>query len=937
MNDENTFKTIFELSPDPILIIKENYFIDCNQAAINIMGAKEKIDLIKLHPSKISPKKQPDGQISFDKAKNKVETAYKDGVARFEWIHTKMDGSDLFVEVTLTKFIVDNKELLHVHWKDISDKKELEDKLEYNRKRFSEISQISSDWIWEVDKNGIYTYVGEKVKDFLGYESKEIVGTTPFDLMIETEATRVRELFLEYISKQLPFKDLENINIHRNGYEVTLQTSGTPIYNKDGDFIGYRGTDRDISKIKKLIKNLTQNQENLNQAQRLSNIGHWELDLINNELYWSDEVYRIFGLTPQEFGATYEAFLQYVHPDDHNLVNNSYSKSIENISSYEIRHRVVTKQGDIKFVEERCNHEIDSNGKVIRSIGTVHDITQRVQYEKDLQLASNVFKYSSDAIIITDENNKIITLNKAFEDLTGYSLSEVKGKNPTVLSSGWGDKDFYEQMWTDINSNGIWIGEIWDRKRNGELYAASESIIVVKDSNENIVNYIGISHDITESKENEKKIKQLAYYDFLTKLPNRKLFQQEVESFIKSSHFNNKKFAILFLDLDNFKWVNDSLGHHFGDKILIQVSKLISAIISEDSIFARLGGDEFIILTPYADLLNVSQLAVKIIDTVKYPIILDNVEVNVGWSIGVSLFPDNGITYDILLQNADTAMYQAKDNGKNNFKYFNEDMNKIAQRRLELDTRLRHAVDNNEFSLVYQPKTSSEKETILGFEALIRWNDHKIGVVTPDEFIPVAEQSGYIYDIGLWVLETAFNDLNIIDKNYSDSKYNMAINISGKQLEDKRFLDDVKLLIEKTKVDISRIEFEITETAIMNNIQNVIPVLNELKNIGIRLSIDDFGTGYSSLVYLKKMPIDTLKIDREFISEIEKNDEDKAIVEVTIALAKALKLDTVAEGVETIEQSKILKSMNCGVFQGYYFSKPLSMSDLFKFIDGRNV
>ncbi len=934
MNSVNTFKTIFELSPDPILIIKDDNFIDCNQAAITIMGANSKEELIKIDPSKISPKKQPDGQASINKAKNKVENAYKDGVARFEWLHTKIDGSDLFVEVTLTKFNIDDNELLHVHWKDISDKKEIENQLEYMRERLSEIAEISSDWIWEVDKNGIYTFVGTKVMEFLGYEAKDIIGNTPFKLMSEAEAKRVGDIFLEYISKQLPFKDLENVNIHKDGHEVTLQTSGTPIFNIHGEFVGYIGTHRDISNIKKLIKNLTQHQENLNQAQRLSNIGHWELDLITNELYWSDEVYRIFGLTPQEFGATYEAFLQYVHPDDHKLVNDSYSKSIEDISSYEIRHRVVTKQGNIKFVEERCNHEIDLNGKAIRSIGTVHDITQRVKYEKELQLASNVFKYSSDAIIITDANNKIVTLNKAFENLTGYSLHEVKGKNPKVLSSGWGDRDFYNQMWDDINSKGIWVGEIWDRKKCGEIYAASESIIVVKDDNNNVINYIGISHDITQSKENEKKITQLAYYDFLTKLPNRKLFQQEVESFIKSSHFNDKKFAILFLDLDNFKWVNDSLGHLFGDKILIHVSKLISAIISEDSIFARLGGDEFIILIPYDNLLNISQLAVKIIDTVKYPITLDNAEVNVGWSIGVSLFPDNAITYDTLLQNADTAMYQAKDSGKNNFKYFNEDMNKIAKRRLELDTRLRHAVENNEFSLVYQPKVSCKEKRILGFEALIRWTDHKLGSVTPDEFIPVAEQSGYIYDIGLWVLEKAFNDLNIIDKMYSDTKYKMAINISGKQLEDKRFLHDVKQLIKTTKVDIKTLEFEITETALMNNIQNVIPVLNELKNIGIRLSIDDFGTGYSSLVYLKKMPIDTLKIDREFISEIEKNDEDKAIVEATIALAKALKLDTVAEGVETIEQSNILKNMNCSIFQGYLYSKPLKINDLFKFIDG---
>ena len=367
-----------------------------------------------------------------------------------------------------------------------------------------------------------------------------------------------------------------------------------------------------------------------------------------------------------------------------------------------------------------------------------------------------------------------------------------------------------------------------------------------------------------------------------------KNFQEEVENFIQYSHLNDKKFAVLFLDLDNFKWVNDSLGHSFGDKVLVEVATRINNIIPKNSIFARLGGDEFILLTPYIELESVSQLAVNIIDTVREQISIDNMELNVGWSIGISLFPENGIKYETLLKNSDMAMYEAKEKGRNNFQYFDDMMTVVAQRRLMFDTRLRYAVEKKEFSLVYQPKSNFDCKEILGFEALIRWNDSKLGVINPDEFIPIAEQSGYMYNIGLWVLETAFNDLNIIGKRYNTTQFQMAINISGKQLEDKRFLNDIKILIEKTKVPISSLEFEITETALMNNIQNVIPILHELKNIGITLSIDDFGTGYSSLSYLKKMPIDTLKIDKEFITELSNDCDDKAIVEATIALAKSL-------------------------------------------------
>jgi diguanylate cyclase (GGDEF)-like protein/PAS domain S-box-containing protein len=677
-----------------------------------------------------------------------------------------------------------------------------------NTKRFNEVSDISSDWGWEVNTQGIYTYVDSNVKDFLGYEIDEVIGKSPFDFMSRDEAKRVKKIFLDYLSKQLPFKNIENTNIHKNGTEVILETSATPVYDSDKNFIGYKGTDRDI--------------------------------------------------------------------------------------------------------------------------------TKRVLYEKELQLASNVFKYSSDAIVITDRYNKIVTINKSFQDLTGYCIDEVKGKNPRVLSSGWGDREFYDDMWSDIIDKGVWKGEVWDRKKSGETYTALVSIVAIKDSNDQIINYMGISRDITEFKAREREIRQLAYYDFLTKLPNRKLFEQEVDSFIKSSHFNNKQFAIIFLDLDNFKWVNDSLGHHFGDKVLIHVSKAISEIIGEDSIFARLGGDEFVILSPYDEILSISQLATKVIDTTKDPITIDNTDLNLGWSIGISLFPQNATTYDELLKCADTAMYEAKENGKNNFQYFSESMNENAKKRLQIDTQLRSAIKQDEFSLVYQPKISSKDLNILGFETLLRWNNKELGFIPPDEFIPIAEQSGYIYDIGLWVIEKAFSDFNNIHNQNISKKFTLAINISGKQLEEENFLSDVKNLIKTTNVKIDSIEFEITETSLMNNIDKVIPVLNELKQLGITISIDDFGTGYSSMSYLKRMPIDTLKIDKTFISDLEHSDEDKAIVEATIALAKSLKLSTVAEGVETQNQSHILKNLECNIYQGYYYSKPLSLDNLYDFIDKQN-
>jgi diguanylate cyclase (GGDEF)-like protein/PAS domain S-box-containing protein len=895
-------------------------FVFVNNKACTSLGYTQK-ELLTLHVTDINP------DIPEKEWKEFLRSTQKKEHDLFETRHKKKDGSEFPVEVNLTYLGYASHGYMLGFVRDISERKEQEQQIQKQNLEYKTLLESTLEGYWVVDSKGCIIEVNSAYCKMSGYTESELLGMHISDLEV-MESPEETQVHIEKILRE--GTDLfTTTHRKKNGELFDVEVSVTYIENDGGKFITLV---RDITEKNRLIKSLQKQKENLNQAQQLASIGHWELDLATNKLYWSDEVYRIFGLTPQEFDATYEAFLRYVHPDDRDLVSTTYAESVKEISSYHIIHRVKTEQGTIKYVEERCSHEVDSHGNVVRSIGTVHDITQRVENEKSLELASNVFKYSSDAIIITDRKNTIITVNKAFETLTGYSEKDVIGINPRVLSAGWGDEAFYKEMWNAIISEGIWEGEIWDRKKNGELYIADESIIAVKDKDGEIINYIGISHDITESKMHEKEIRQLAYYDFLTKLPNRKLFQQEVESYIKSSHFNEKKFAILFMDMDNFKLINDSLGHQYGDKVLMHVSELLKAIIFDDDILARLGGDEFIILTPYNELLSVSQLATKIIDSVRYPIKIDKHEVNVGWSIGISLFPDNGTSFETLMQNADTAMYSAKEKGKNNFKYFSDEMNETAIRRLELDTRLRNAIAHNEFTMVYQPKYSYAKKEIIGIEALIRWRDAKLGDVSPEEFIPIAEQSGYIYEIGLWVLNRVLEDLNTIHQK-SHKKYDMSINISVKQLEHAGFLKDLKRLIDAYQISTEFLEFEITETALMHSIQTIIPILEEIKALGIKLSVDDFGKGYSSMSYLKKMPFDTLKVDKEFISDIAEDREDRSIVEAIVAMAKALKLDIVAEGIESEEHSMILQAMQCDISQGFYYSKPLALDGLLKFLE----
>jgi len=901
---------IINKSSDAIFVSDKNgKFVLVNQTACDSVGYTKK-ELLKLTISDINP------NFDLKDIDNLIDLIKRKEFYLLKSLHLKKDGSKFPVEVNISMLNFDTDEYLLGFAKDISKRHTSNESIEYLGDDYDVILDTTLDGYLVINLQGDIIEVNKVYCELIGYTKDELLNMSVSDLEVIESVEDTKAHLEKIITNKTDI--FETKHRKKDGEIVILEVSITYVSGCVEKFISFI---RDITKRKKLLQELQDSKENLNEAQQLSNIGHWEFDLTKNSIRWSDEVFRIFDLKPQEFKPTYETFLSYLHPDDLDMVNNSYLESVKEKKDYQIVHRIITSSNTVKYVEDRCKHRYGENGEVVYSIGTIHDITQRIHHENELQIASNVFHYTKEGIVITDEKNKIVTINKAYESLSGYTIDDVKGYNPRKFSSGWGNKEFYKKMWDDIINKGHWRGEITDRSKHGNLYIVDVNIVVVKDSNENILNYIAISRDITEFKAQHDKIRQIAFYDFLTQLPNRRLFEERIKSHIDTAKYYNKKFALLFMDLDNFKWINDSLGHNIGDKVLIYVSQLIQELLPTGATFSRLGGDEFVILKPYTDIQKVSLLASKIIDTVNKPIQIDGHEMSVGWSIGVSLFPENGKYYEELLKNADVAMYKAKENGKNNFEFFNVDMNLEVKKRLEVDNRLRSATKNNRFTLNYQPKCECPSKKLVGFEALIRWNDPILGSVPPDEFIPIAEQLGYIYEIGLWVLNQALKDL--VEFHKQNKNLNMAINVSVKQLEYSTFIDDVKMVISKYDIPSDKIEFEITETAVMENIDTILPILNEIKSMGIRLSIDDFGTGYSSLMYLKKMPINILKIDKEFVDSIDQDKDDKAIVEATIAMAKALNLKTVAEGVEKEEHLCILSKIGCDSFQGYYFSKPL--------------
>lgn len=782
--------------------------------------------------------------------------------------------------------------------------------------------------IFVKDVNSVFLFVNRACAELIGKKPSDIVGKDDFDFFPREIAQKYRDDDILVVNDEKAI-DVEETILVNNQIRI-IRTIKKPLY-EDNKVVAILGIFWDITNEKEEELNYKKLQSGLKQAQALANIGHWELDLIKNTLYWSDEVYRIFGLKPQEFSATYEAFLKYVHPEDIDMVNSIYMLSIKEKRGYYVEHRIVRENGEIGFVEESCEHEFDNSGNPIKSVGTVHDITRRKNAENELILASAVFEKMNDGVLITDEKQQIVTINSAYGAISGYVIEEIRGKTPNTFSSGWHDKVFYQNLWNELNQNGHWGGEIIDRRKNGELYTAELSIIAMYNKDGKLTNYISIVNDISEKKQKESLIHNLAYFDALTKLPNRVSFQERVISKIPSLQRNSKRMALFFIDMDNFKNVNDTFGHFTGDKFLIEVAKAIKEILREQDTLARLGGDEFtVILEDVEDVLDIGFVAEKIIERFKTPIIVDGREFYTGASIGISIYPDDGTTYEELVKAADTAMYQVKESEKNSYQFYTQSMNEKITERSLIENDLRSAINEHELFLEYQPKVNLQTKKVYGMEALVRWKHPDVGLIRPDKFIGISEETGQISQIGLWVAREAISDTKALHDE--GSKLIISINVSSKQLNDDAFIDDICAIADDIGLDKSYIELEITESHIMKNVDKSLSILNALYERGFKLSIDDFGTGYSSLSYLKKLPAKTIKIDRSFVLDIDKDEDDRSIVAAIIAMARSLGKDVIAEGSETKEHIDTLKVLHCNQIQGYYFSKPLRIEKFREFI-----
>ncbi|OGS93010.1 MAG: hypothetical protein A2061_04290 [Gallionellales bacterium GWA2_59_43] len=824
---------------------------------------------------------------------------------------------------------------------DITERKQAEMALQQERdinQRYLDTVQVL---IVALDSTGNIIMINRSAQRLLGYAEGELLGRNWFSTCLpQPEGYElVYPVFLQLMTGNLESAErFENSVLCRDGRQRLIAWQSTYLTNAEGGITGVLSSGMDVTESKRVLLELQHSRELLNEAQHMGQLGSWELNLVSGELRWSDEIYRIFELDSAKFEPSYENFQNVIHPDDRDKVNQAYTQSLEDRQPYDVVHRLLTASGHVKWVREHCSSDFDEAGKPLRSVGAVQDITEQKHAEDQMRIAAATFE-THEAIMITDADGNILRVNRAFEETTGFGMEEVLGKNPRILGSGRQDKDFYAEMWRQLKETGNWSGEMWDRRKSGQIYPKWLTITAVRNAQGEITEYVAIFSDITARKQAEEEIRNLAFYDVLTQLPNRRLLQDRLRLALTSSARSHAYGAILFLDMDRFKLLNDTLGHDYGDLLLIEVAQRIKHCVREMDTVARLGGDEFVVLIEELgkDAEESSQRAALIAEKIRMkltePYLLKGNVHHSSPSIGVSLYRGNVDLVETLLKQADMAMYQAKESGRNAVRFFDPAMQLAVETRARLEADLRNAIPNRELRVHYQVQVDNEFRP-LGVEALVRWQHPVRGMVSPGQFIPVAEESSLILDIGSWVLETACRQLAIW-RNYKVTRdLTIAVNVSSAQFRQRGFVEQVVDELRAHGVDASRLKLELTESVVMSDVADVVAKMRELKEIGVALSMDDFGTGYSSLSYLKQLPLDQIKIDQSFVRDIATDSSDAVMVRTILDLAQNFGLDVVAEGVETDEQRLFLKHHGCEAYQGYLFSKPVPVEEFEKSLGG---
>ena len=786
------------------------------------------------------------------------------------------------------------------------------------------------DLIFRISRDGTYLDFKQAAAIPLLLDPEKFLGKNIFDVVPEHIARVTMESIERTARSHEPvtFHYQLEINGDTYSYEARIVESGL----KD-EFLAIV---RDVTVQDDILRKL---EENETKYRALFENANDSIILMSKDQFidCNSKTLEIFGCKREEIiGNTPMAFSPAQQPDGRDSDEKAQEKIVATLAGnpqrFEWLHR---KLDGTSFETEVSLNRITLNEQTLLQ-AIIRDITDRKTRDAQVSKLSSVMEQTADIIVVTDTEGIIEYVNPSFERITGYTYNEAVNNSPGLVASGLHKSEFYRHMWETITAGESYSNIFINRRKNGSLYYEEKTITPIKDQSGTITHYVATGKDISERIQIQERLQHMAHHDALTDLPNRNLFLDRLQQALNRARWHNRLVAVMFMDLDRFKNINDTLGHNVGDQLLLELSRRLGGTVRDGDTIARFGGDEFAILLDDIDSdSHISSLAQKLLDTLSMPFKINKQELFVTASIGVSIFPNDGDDSDTLLRNADVAMYRAKDMGKNNYQFYSDDLSARIFERLTLENHLRHALERNEFVLYYQPQVDARTNKISGVEALLRWQHPEIGLVTPNNIIPLLEETGLIEKVGHWVLETACRQ----SRAWHDTGWpfiHMSVNISSRQFNNTNFISSVHDIINQAEINPEFLELELTESMLMRNASSTVNALHSLSGRGVRFAIDDFGTGYSSLTYLRRFPIDTIKIDRSFIHDVTDNPDDAAIASAIIVMAQSLSLNVIAEGVENQKQLDFLTSRNCHYLQGNFFSRPLPAEELTRLLEDQN-
>lgn len=928
LSSEQRFKTIVQSNPIPILITRmaDGCIIEANAAFLKMFGYTR--DKLIGHTSL-----ELNLWCDLEERARLLEELQRVGALTNAVLeYRKQSGATGMVSLSAQRITLDGEPCILGVGEDITARKLAEDRLRETNEKLRGLFDLSPVGIALTDMQGHYIEFNEAFRNICGYPEDELRQLDYWKLTPKEYADQ-EALQLDSLEQCGRYGPYEKEYVRKDGSRIPLQLNGMLIEGHEGQRYIWSIVE-DISERKRTELQMQENQARLtglieSAMDAIISMGEDQKVTIFNQGAERIFGYRARDILGQSIEKLFPVRFRGMHRQHVERFDSS-GKATRNLDMSSMSSGLRANGEEFPF--EASISKIEVAGKKYYT-AILRDVTHRKQSEDALMLASSVYQASHEGIVVTDENNHIIEVNPAFTCITGYTLEEVHGRNPSMLKSGEHDKKFYAEMWDVLRQKGHWQGEVWDRRKDGTLQAKWLNISVLHHEDGSIYRHVGQFSDITEKKRKDELIWAQANYDALTNLPNRRLLIDRIHQAASSSSRSGKYGALLALDLDQFKQLNDTLGHSMGDRLLLEVARRLQASVREEDTVARLGGDEFlVVLTELSSdrseaAIQAEQVAEKIRAELCSPYHFGDFEYHSSSSIGIILFLGHSDSHEELLAHVDSAMYQAKSNGRNTTCFFDSSMQDALEKRSQLDNALRAALVRDELILYYQLQVDHSGQPI-GAEALLRWAHPKLGMVSPAQFIPVAEETGMILPIGRWVIETACAQLARWQLDPRLSHLSIAVNVSARQFRELGFVSQVREAIATSGIDPAVLKLELTESLVLHNVEHSIEKMHELRSLGIRFSMDDFGTGYSSLSYLSRLPIDQLKIDQSFVRNITTDQHDAAIVQTIISMAQGLGLEVIAEGVETEAQREFLELRGCHNYQGYLYARPMPIHDV---------